>query len=507
VGRHSLPTPAGFGADEFGVEQTQPIPTTPIAAPRPSGAPNPPAADVGLPIPMQRDPLACSGPLPRLPAGMPPPPLRPSAPRPRPVEAAPRLLEPTEGAVDLAEHLARHGELPRSRFAGRRGAGNLLELTARAGLRGRGGAGFPTARKMAAVLEAASARRRPVVVANGCEGDPTSAKDALLVARTPHLVLDGIALAAHTVGADQAMLCVHRGSPVVGPLESAIAERPDDPAEVHVVTVPRRYVASESSALVNFLTGGEARPLSAPRTARRGVQGRPTLVDNVETLAHLALIARHGAEWFRERGTRESPGTALMTVTGAVRRPGVLEVDLGTGLGEVLARTGGPEPDAEAVLVGGLGGQWLPWPADAALPLCHDADAAHRLGIASLVVLPAEVCGLSVTATLLRYLAEESAGQCGPCRFGLPAVAEDLAAVALGRADAGLGERLGRRLGVIPGRGACAHPDGAVRMAASALRVFAADVVEHLAGRPCRRPDGSALPPVNQLPIPEGGWR
>jgi NADH:ubiquinone oxidoreductase subunit F (NADH-binding) len=345
------------------------------------------------------------------------------------------------------------------------------------------------------------------VVANGCEGDPTSAKDVLLVARTPHLVLDGIALAAHTVGADQAMLCVHRGSPLVGPLESAIAERPDDPAEVHVVTVPRRYVSTESSALVNFLTGGEARPLSAPRTALRGVQGRPTLVDNVETLAHLALIARHGAEWFRERGTRESPGTALLTVSGAVRRPGVLEVDLGTGLGEVLARTGGPGPDAQAVLVGGLGGQWLRWPAAASLPLCHDADAPHRLGLASLVVLPGEVCGVSVTARLLRYLAEESAGQCGPCRFGLPAVAEDLSAVALGQADAGLGERLGRRLGVIPGRGACAHPDGAVRMAASALRVFAADVAEHLAGRPCPRPDGSALPLVSQLPVSEGGWR
>jgi len=213
-------------------------------------------------------------------------------------------LETGENA-DLEQHLRRYGELPRAQFAGRRGAGELLELIEDSGLRGRGGAGFPTARKMAAVLDAGTARRRPVVVANGCEGDPTSTKDHLLLHTTPHLVLDGLALAAHAVGADQAILCLPRGSALVEPLEDAVARRLDDPAQVHVVTTPRRFVASEASALVNFLTTGDARPTSSPPLpAERGVQGRPTLVDNVETLAHLGLLARHDADWFRAGAPR-----------------------------------------------------------------------------------------------------------------------------------------------------------------------------------------------------------
>jgi NADH:ubiquinone oxidoreductase subunit F (NADH-binding) len=422
----------------------------------------------------------------------------------------PRLLTgwtETSLPADLDEHLRRHGELPRSEYAGPIGAERLMTLVRESGLRGRGGAGFPTAHKMVAVLESASARRRPVVVANGCEADPVSDKDRLLLHSSPHLVLDGVALAAHAVNADHAIVCLPLHSPVVESVERALAERSGDPCAMHVVTVPARYVASQSSALVRFLTEGDARPLSTPpRPSEQGVQGRPTLVDNVETLAHLALLARHGADWFRQRGTEASPGTMLVTVTGAVRRPGVYEVDMGARAGHLLRLAGGTVGPVQAMLVGGVAGSWLSLPLAGNLALSYEdcAAAGQVLGVPSVVALPQDACGVAVTAAIVRYLAGESAGQCGPCMFGLPAVAQDLADLADGNADTGLAERLKYRLGVIPGRGACTHPDGTVRLAASALEVFAADADEHLMGRSCGRPGVSALPVFATLSTPKG---
>jgi NADH:ubiquinone oxidoreductase subunit F (NADH-binding) len=372
---------------------------------------------------------------------------------------------------------------------------------------------------MTAVAGAATGRRRPVVVANGCESDPTSAKDQLLMHAAPHLVLDGLALAAHTVGADQAILCLPRGSALVEPLEDAVARRLDDPAQVHVVTTPRRFVASQASALVNFLTTGDARPTSSPpRPAERGVQGRPTLVDNVETLAHQGLLARHDADWFRGRGTPDSPGTMLVTMGGAIRSPGVYEVDLGISAGQLLQLAGGPAGGSggaagapRAMLLGGLGGVWLPLPAAGNLALAYprpdSTQEGPALGLASLLVLPAESCGLAVTSAIVSYLAGESAGQCGPCMFGLPAIAGDLEALTSGSARPDVLERLHRRLGMIPGRGACAHPDGASRLAASALEVFAQDIAEHARGRPCGRAGTGGLPVVSDLTSGERGWR
>ncbi len=397
---------------------------------------------------------------------------------------APRLLagfHATGRPATLAEHLARHGPIPV--HPGAAGRSRLLDQAADAGLRGRGGAGFPTARKLSAV---AAGRGPRVVVANGCEGDPTSTKDRLLLDVAPHLVLDGIALAAHAVGAGTAVLAVHIGTARRARLLDAIARR-SDPVPVRVVELPGRYVASEESALVNFLNSGDARPTSTPpRPSDRGVRGRPTLVDNVETLAHLALIARHGPAWFRAAGTTDSPGTTLVTVGGAVHRPGVVEIALGTPLHAVLD-TAVPAAPLQAVLVGGLGGSWIP--ADAAgLALSHEGcrAAGAGLGVASLVALPRGACGIAETARVLRHLAGESARQCGPCMFGLPAIAQDMTdlAAAHGSRHATLA-RLRGRLGVLPGRGACAHPDGAARLAATALRVFAADAAAHAGGHAC----------------------
>lgn len=495
------PPPRPGPSPEYRLLPPPPVPLSPLAvypAAPPTSAPTPrPAAPRSTPgVPGPRRPTMSGG-LPAVTTGP---------------GAESRLLAGRNQARPggLAGHLHTHGPLPRAELSGRQGARRLIELVELAGLRGRGGAGFPTARKLAAVTNAGNIRRTPVVVANGCEGDPTSGKDALLLRLAPHLVLDGLALAAHAVGADDAMLCVHRGDPLVEHLERAVAERTDDPAAVHVVTVPTRYVSSESSALVNFLTRGDARPTSAARVAEQGVQGRPTLVDNVETLAHLALIARHGPDWFRARGTAESPGTTLVTVGGSVVGPGVYEIDLGMPIGQVLGLAGGTSTPTQALLLGGLGGSWLPMPSAVDVELSHEGCAASGtgLGVASLVALPAAACGLRATALVLRYLAAESAGQCGPCMFGLPAIAEDLAAAAAGTMDRELGARLRNRLEVVPDRGACRHPDGAVRLAASALDTFRRDITNHLHGRRCDAVDTSIPPVLRELSASDdGGWR
>lgn len=388
--------------------------------------------------------------------------------------------------ADLDAHLERFGEVPLADFADGPGRELLVATVGRAGLLGRGGAGFPLADKLRAVTHP---RRPAVVVANGCESDPTSSKDATLLARAPHLVLDGLALAACALAAAHAVLAVPAGSPLVATLAPAADER-DDRVPVVIAEIPTRFVASESSALVAGLAGGRYLP-TGTRPATSGVRGRPTLVSNVETLAHLALVARYGDAWFRGLGTDGSPGSMLVTVGGAVARPGVQEAPFGIPLSDALELAGGETGPLSAVLVGGLGGTWLPAVDALELPLAHETclDVGVAMGVASLVALPAAACGVAETAAVLRHLAGESAGQCGPCLFGLPAIAADLAHLAAGDVDADLLPRLERRLGVIPGRGACGHPDGAVRMATSALHTFADDVARHARGLVCTGSD------------------
>lgn len=401
----------------------------------------------------------------------------------------PRLLAgwvETGDPAGYTDHCARYGRLPR-KMPGRADGAALIETVALAGLRGRGGGAFPTARKLAAVADKRGPR---TVVANGCEGDPASGKDRVLLELAPHLVLDGLVLAAAAVDATDAVLCIPETGLQAYRLEATLAERAgEDPVAVRIVEVPVRYVASEESALVRFLTTGDARPtVTPPRPDQRGVRGRPTVVDNVETLAHLALITRYGPEWYRACGTAGAPGTALVTLGGAVWRAGVYEIEYGTPLAAVLDLAGGPAMPPAAVLVGGLGGAWLPFSAAADVPFTPEglrAAGANGGGVAALTVLPERACGLVETARALRYLAAESAGQCGPCMFGLPAIAADLTALAVGDGGQKLLTRLLGRLEVIRGRGACAHPDGAVALTASALDVFADDVAFHAAGMPC----------------------
>ena len=421
----------------------------------------------------------------------------------------------TGQAALLPEHLSRYGPLPLrgpSTRGGRRRPSGLTDVVADAGLTGRGGAGFPTGAKMRAVATRGGAA---VVVANGMEGEPASNKDEALLSLAPHLVLDGAVLAAEAVGARVAHVCLSRRRPqLIDQVLAAVADRERarmDPLPIAVHAVPHHYVSSEESALIRWLNGGEAKPvLTPPRPFERGVRRLPTLVDNVETLAHIALIARYGPDWFRQAGRPDAPGTMLVTISGAVAYPGVREIELGTPVRVVLARRGAAQ-DIGAVLVGGYFGTWHDARSVAEVPMT--AAELGRLGASPgagvLVALPAAACGLAETARVLGYLAGQSAGQCGPCVFGLPAIAEDFAQLPAGRPGGALFERLERRLGTVMGRGACRHPDGAVRLAASALGAFAADASAHARLQPCAGARGHGGHAVLPVPRPEadGAWR
>lgn len=279
--------------------------------------------------------------------------------------AAARLLagwHATGRPTDLTDHLRRHGQPPVATVLGSRTSMPLVEAVESAGLTGRGGAGFPTARKLRAVAERGG---RAVVVVNAMESEPASRKDQFLLAVAPHLVLDGAVLAATAVGADTVHVCLPRTrSAQYRQLSEALDERHRhrlDRVRLRLHALPHAYVSSESTALVRWLNGGPARPQgSPPRAHERGVARRPTLIHNAETLAHLALIARHGPDWFRRTGTPDEPGTTLVTVSGAVTTPGVQEVAIGTPLATIVDRAGGPTQPVRAVLLGGFAGTWLP---------------------------------------------------------------------------------------------------------------------------------------------------
>lgn len=403
----------------------------------------------------------------------------------------PRLLaglRPGGAAMTLAEHSLAHGPMPRVPPQ------QLIDDVEHSGLRGRGGADFPTARKLRAV---AGRRRVGAVVVNGSETEPASAKDRLLLGRLPHLVLDGAVLAAGAVGAREVIVKVGDGrADVVNALEAAIAVRDRDPASIRVVAGPEGYVAGEESAVVHYLNGGGPLPTFVPpRPFERGYRGRPTLIQNPETLAQIALVARFGSRWYRELGTAADPGSALVTISGAVAAPGVYELAFGTTMNDLLDAAGGAVEPLQALLVGGYFGTWVEASQAMRLRLAREdlRSVGCSLGSGVLIALGESACGLHESARVIAYLAGQSAGQCGPCVYGLRAIADAFGALADGVAGPRERDRVLRWANDIRGRGACHHPDGAVRFVESALRVFERDVEWHRTARCAARPAGLPL--------------
>jgi NADH:ubiquinone oxidoreductase subunit F (NADH-binding) len=349
-------------------------------------------------------------------------------------------------------------------------------------------------------LRSVAQRRGPrSLLVNAAEGDPMSSKDRVLLEAVPHLVLDGALAVAAAIGARSVVIAVPDDAAAAhGALVAALLERGGE-RDVSVVEVPVAYLAGEETALIAHLEGRPLKPTTVPpRPFERGLRRRPTLVQNPETLAHVALIHRHGPAWFRQVGTPDHPGSALVTVSGAVRRPGVQEIACGAELSSVLATAGDPLEPLRAVLVGGCHGVWIAGDELESVTLDDVGLAYHggSLGAGVIVALGRSACPAHELARAIGYLAEQSAGQCGPCSHGLPAIAELLAEAVTGRALPGAHRRLDRWSRDLPGRGACHLPDGAMRVLRSGMRVFATELAAHERGpcRACRRPPTLNLP-------------
>ena len=360
----------------------------------------------------------------------------------------------------------------------------LLELVEQAGLIGHGGAGFPTADKWRRVVGA----DQPVVVANGSEREPGTDKDRYLLSQRPGLVLDGLRLAAHAVGARLAFICIDEDAEVAAKqMEIAVQEASDagllDGLETRFQRVPTRYVAGEETALLSVIEGNEPLPrLRPPYPSDVGVFGRATLVQNVETLAQIAIAAAVGASEYRSVGTGASPGTGVFTV-GPFGGPfRVYERAFGYPLRDLLEEAGVLE-GARAVLVGGYAGGLLrPDSLDILLTPSALRAAGASLGTKSIQVLGETQCPIGAVADIVSYFAEQSANQCAVCFRGLPDMAEILRRIESGASAADAVTDLETFMGVLSGRGVCRLPDGAARIALSLLNNFADDVTAHLAG-------------------------
>ena len=362
----------------------------------------------------------------------------------------------------------------------------LLAEVDRSGLLGRGGAAFPIGVKLRTVREAHLRGHETVVVANGEEGEPASVKDRWLLRHRPHLVLDGVRLAARLVGAQRAYVYVSDRAAALA-VDHALDEVGFDTLgglDISIVTVDPGYVAGEETAAVRVINGGPAKPTDKPpRPFQHGVAGHPTLVSNVETLANLPYVAAHGAAKFRSAGTEASPGTFLVTVTGAGRPPALYEVAHGMPFTDLLALHGVSPDQVHGALMGGYFAGLL----DRAVldtTLDHETFRAvgSGLGCGALAVLTDD-CPVAVAASVLAYFDRENAGQCGSCFNGTAAMAAAAGALRDGAATAEDVARLDRWSVVLRGRGACATLDGAANVAASLLKHFPQLVEQHLAGR------------------------
>jgi NADH-quinone oxidoreductase subunit F len=393
------------------------------------------------------------------------------------------------------------------------GAGWVLDELDRAGLRGRGGAGFPAGRKWRSVASGGSALGDRYVVANGAEGEPGTFKDRPLLRANPYQVLEGLAVAAIVVGAREAFIAVKATfAREIEALERALREMSDanllGDAPVSLIAGPEEYLFGEEKALLEVIEGNDPMPRWLPpylhglfaTTPQEGwsagpgtidaddaalVGSNPTLVTNVETLANVPLIMTRGAEWYRTIGTRETPGPLICTVVGDVTHAGFAEVEPGTTVRELIDRVGGGVRAGRRVKAV-LSGVSNPVLAAAHLdaPVSYEglAAAGAGLGSAGFVVYDDTRSMVAVARMVSRFLYVESCGQCRACKLGCGEITRKLDEIAAARGDARDIESIGGRLRGITDQNRCFLGEEEQRIIASLLRDYPEDFTAELEG-------------------------
>lgn len=412
--------------------------------------------------------------------------------------------------LGLAEYEASGGyQAWRQALRGRSPA-EVTQVVKDSGLRGRGGAGFPTGTKWGFVPPPGEGPRPRYLLANGDEMEPGTFKDRLLIEGNPHLLIEGMALAAYAIQAEVAYLFLRweyrRGARIVrAAIEEARAAGylGDDirgsgfDLDLRLHTSAGRYICGEETALINSLEGRRAHPRTKPPFPPvAGLRGRPTIVQNIETLCNVPGIVRHGAAWYRGLGRSADPGTKLYGASGRVRRPGLWELPMGTPLREILEQCAGGMCDGyrlRGLLPGGASTDFLT-AEHLDLPMDFEgvARAGSRLGTGTMIVLDDRTCPVGMVRNLMQFFAQESCGWCTPCRDGLPWVVETLTALEEGRGEPGdleILEHHARLLG--PGYTFCPLAPGAAEPLQSALKHFREDFERHARERRCPYREGA----------------
>lgn len=407
------------------------------------------------------------------------------------------------GSETLDEYMARGGYEALRRIAESLTPPEVVQEIVASGLQGRGGAGFPTGKKWElAVTNHASPR---YVVANGGEDEPGSVKDRLVMENHPHLVLEGLLLSAFAVGAETAYLYVnHTLDKAIKRLEDALREARERSfvgtailgtsvnVEVNICRAPTEYVAGEDTAALEVIEGKKPLPRQKPPyPTTAGLFGQPTVVNNVETVANIPAIIRNGAQWYRQYGTKESPGTMLFSLGEEVVQPGVYELPLGTPLRFLIYECGGgPRWNSElkAILPGGPSSAFL-LPNQLETPLDHQSmrAAGSALGCGVVRLIPQGVCMVEEVLRIADFFSRESCDQCPACRMETNTLVALLQRVQKGQGDKVLLDQFSKVLEFNRGKGFCALINMPGPPILSAIRLFRTDFDSHLTTGTCPR--------------------
>ena len=407
--------------------------------------------------------------------------------------------------VDLAGYEANLGYQGLRKAIGELSPADCLELVKESGLRGRGGAGFPTGMKWSFVPMENVSPGHKYLVCNADEMEPGTFKDRLLMECDPHQLIEGMIIAAYTIQADKSYIFIrHEYHKAAQRLQAAIdacyeqgylGDRilgSDFKLDMYVHTSAGRYICGEETALINSLEGKRANPRAKPPFPQiSGLWGRPTIVNNVETLCNITHIAREGAEWFKQLSIGADAGTKLFGVSGNVKNPGCWELPMGTPIRELIETHAGGMADGyqlRGFLPGGASTDFL---VEEHLDLAMDYDvigqAGSRLGTGTMIILDDKTCPVGMVKNLLEFFAQESCGFCTPCRDGLPWSAQVLDDIENGRGQSADMLTLQDQVAFIGaiGNTHCALAPGAMEPLQSALKYFREDFERHVRGDEC----------------------
>jgi NADH-quinone oxidoreductase subunit F len=412
-------------------------------------------------------------------------------------------IQPDRKALDITDY-EKAGGYQALRIALGKSPSDIQKIIKDSNLRGRGGAGFPTGQKWSFVPMGRDARRPKYLVVNADEMEPGTFKDRLLLEGDPNLVIEGAIISAYAIEAEVVYVFLRWAYKTASlRIEKAIAQAyekqylgknilgSDYSLQMHLHKSAGRYMCGEEDGLLDALEGKRAIPRSKPPYPQTcGLWGKPTVVNNVETLANIPYIIKKGPESFKQLSLTEEGGTKLYGVSGRVNSPGLWELPLGTPMGEILHKYAGGMRDGygfRGVLPGGASTDFLTEEHfDVKMDFTNLQKAGSRLGTGTMIVLDDQTCPVGMVHNLEKFFARESCGWCTPCREGLPWIAETLEAIENGQGrpeDLDLLEEHTGLLGM--GHTFCALAPGAVEPLQSALRIFRKDFEQHISQHRC----------------------